>query len=33
MLLIADNGEAYHPENVEKCEVLGPKNAYKGAFY
>jgi len=27
MLLIADNGEAYHPENVEKCEVLGPKNA------
>jgi len=33
MLLIADNGEAYHPENVEKMRSFKAENCLKRDFY
>ena len=32
MLLIADNGEAYHPENVEKMRSFKVENCLKRGF-
>lgn len=32
MLLIADNGEAYHPENVEKMRSFKVENCFKRGF-
>ena len=32
MLLIADNGEAYHPENAEKMRSFMAENCLKRGF-